>query len=118
MNTFQSTEYFSIQHTATQTVTMRIMQMADGWIYDHADATFKANATLCTTPDIPCTERTDLGDATNSQYVATVDMTQINNDRRPVQYLVQFRDDTPTILGTTEMRVASAQAIYPGRLSM
>lgn len=106
----QTSEVFSTTHTAGKTVYARFCRMADRYIFDQDDTSWKAKTGFCTTPLHLATEVTDMGDATNSQYFLAVDlaafMDTAGNSLQPQQFMVQFIEDS-AILATTQFWVVS-----------
>ena len=108
-----NTEAFSVIHTASKTVFAYFMRAADGWILDKHDKTFKVNRAACTQPKWQATERTDFGDADESLYAVSFDMTDLRKTNPKQEFLVQWVDDLATdeIIDTEAFYVANGQII-------
>ena len=102
-------ETFSVLHTLGKTVYAYIMRSSDGFILGSADNVFAANVAAADTPKHAATERTDLGDATDSLYTVNLELANLNTDPQPLEFVLQFRDDlgTDEIIDTTAFRVAA-----------
>lgn len=112
--TIQTTEYFVQQHTANKQVVLRVLRLSDNFVLDASDNTFKTNAAACDLPHFAAEELTDVGDATNSQYKAAVDIGNLTKGLQPEQYVFQFRsnlDGVHTIISTITSWVANSRRI-------
>ena len=106
-------EYFSVVHTAGKTVYFRFMDPSDGTVFDFDDDTWEANLAACTTPKLAATERTDLGDADESTYVAGTDLADMYNTAAAKQFVVQAVDDLATdeVIATAGFNISSGVRI-------
>jgi len=108
-----ATEYFSVVHTAGKTVYFRFMDPSDGTVFDFDDDAWEVNLAACTTPKLAATERTDLGDADESTYVAGTDLTDMYNTAAAKQFVVQAVDDLATdeVIATAGFLVSSGTRV-------
>jgi len=104
----ETMEVFATETDAGSTVTVRFMRLEDRYVYDQADSTWKQTAAKCTTPDHSASEIKDMSDTITSEYSASVDMTQFNNERKPQQFMAQFRAGG-IILATSDFWVVSGR---------
>ncbi|HUU99257.1 MAG TPA: hypothetical protein VM487_26285 [Phycisphaerae bacterium] len=108
-----ATEYFSVVHTASKSVYFRFMDPADGTVFDFDDNAWEANLAACTTPKLAATERTDLGDADESTYIAGTNLTNMYNTAAAKQFLVQAVDDLATdeVIATAGFSISSGYRV-------
>lgn len=100
-----ATEYLWTKHTAGLTVYFRFVDPSNDKVWDFNDDQWENNVGACTTPKRAATEKTDYGDADESYYVASYDMTSVNSTATPKEIMIQAMDD----LGTDEI-IAEAEA--------
>lgn len=113
-----ATEPFSALATAGRTVYFRFMDLANFKVFDFDDDAWEVNLAACTDPKLAATEKTDLGDADESLYVASTDLSAMNSTTTPMTIAVQAVDDLATdeIMGTEEMTVVSGTKRLAGQL--
>lgn len=93
-----ATEYLTVKHTASKTVYLRFISPSDDKVWDFGatpDA-WAANVAACVEPKLSATAKTDYGDADESYYIASYDMTSVNSTATPKQILIQAVDDLAT----------------------
>ncbi len=105
-----ATKEFSTLATAGRTVYFRFMDLSNSKIFDFDDDAWETNLAACTTPKLSATEKTDVGDADESIFVASYDMTNLNSTATEMRVLVQAVDD----LGTDEIISTGSFSIISG----
>lgn len=99
-----ATEFFSAKHTAglgDAAVYFIFFDTSQGAgvnlrTFDFNDGSWKATKAACTTPELFGTEKTDPGDADESIYVASTDLSNMNGTTTPLKVLVQVVHDLAT----------------------
>ena len=107
-----ATEYFSAIHTNALSVFFQFYDQAADKRFDFDDDTWQASPT---NPKLAATEKTAPGDANESFYVASMDLSDLNDTGTPLTIVVQAVDDLATdeVVTTEEMRVANGERIDP-----
>lgn len=89
-----ASKVFTVRHTAGKTVYFRVLRLSDRKVFDFDDNTWETNLAACTNPKAAATENTDFGDATDSLYWASINLTNLNNETDvPYDMIVQAVDD-------------------------
>ena len=108
---------------ASHIIYFRFIRPIDGFVFDFDDTTWKANVAACTDPNLEAVENTDVGDAFNSLYFASVDLSDVNSSSTPMAVLVEaWRDEATDVLepvtasfwvvsGKIELNTAAVDAI-------
>lgn len=109
-------EYFSVKHTAGKTVYFRLFDPSNSKVYDFDDDAWEANLAACTDPKLAATEKTDMGDADESLYVASYDLATIYNTAAAKMFVVQAVDDLATdeVITEDEIWIWSGERITGG----
>ena len=104
-----ATEYFSVVATAGRTVYFRFFDPSDSTVFDFDDNVWEVNLAACTTPKLAAVEKTDLGDADESLYVASSNLTNMYNTATAKEFVVQAVDDLATdeVIATESFQILS-----------
>ena len=120
-----ATEYFSVKYTSGNTVYFRILDPSNDKCFDFDDDTWVATVAAAVNPKLSATENADFGDADESMYVASVDLSDIYSDTTRKTFIVQAIDDLATdeIISAVEIIIAAGASTetptsVPGTLKL
>ena len=103
-----ATEYFSVKHTASKTVYFRFYDPSQDKLFDFDDDTWQAAPV---DPKLAATEKTDMGDADESLYVASYDLSTLHSGSTAKMLVVQAVDDLATDEVITEEEILIAAGL-------
>lgn len=105
-----ATEYFSVRHDSSKTVYFRFYDASQDKLFDFDDDTWQASPVNA---KLAATEKTAMGDADESLYIASVDLADLYNSATPRELVVQAMDDLATdeIIQEAEFWVASGERV-------
>lgn len=108
-----ATEYFTVMHLASKTVYFRLFDPSNDEVFDFDDDSWKANLAACTDPKLAATEKTDFGDADESLYTASDDLSDVYSTATAKMFIVQAVDDLATdeIIATADIWIMSGAVI-------
>jgi len=106
-----ATEYFMVKHLAGLTVYFRLFDPSNSKVYDFDDDSWEANLAACTDPKLAATEKTDMGDADESLYVASYNLATIYNSATAKSIIVQAVDDLATDEAIAESEIVVASGV-------
>lgn len=89
-------EYLRTTQEAGITVYFRLVRSSDDYVFDFDDDTWKADVASCTDPKLAASENTDVGDADESEYKATLDLSAVNASPDSLSVLIQVVKDAAT----------------------
>lgn len=109
-----ASETFSFEHTAAANIYFRIFNMS-GQVFDFNDNTFKSLA-AATTPYVTATEKADMGGTGRSGYVATINLTNVNNTGAANRYELKAYDNAAPADGDNPVSDALPFTVKFGKL--
>ena len=103
-----ATGYFSVMHTNGKTVYFQFYDAAAVKFFDFDDDTWQAAPT---TKKLAAAEQTEMGDADESLYTASTDLSDLNSTSTPLNVIVQAVDDlgTDELISTSEMVITAGE---------
>jgi len=104
-----ATEYFDVKHMAGKTVYFRFFDPSNSKVFDFDDDAWETNLAGCADPKLAATEKTDMGDADESLYVASYDLATLYSGSAVKSLIVQAVDDLATdeVIAEEELLIAS-----------
>jgi hypothetical protein len=107
-----ASKVFTVRHTAGKSVYFRALRLSDRKVFDFdaGQLAWKTNLAACVNPKAAATENTDFGDATDSLYWASINLTNLNSElSTPYDIILQAMDDdtADTIIAETHISVTN-----------
>ena len=111
-----ATEQLYVRHTAGTTVFFRFYDISQDKRFDFNDNTWQASPV---NEKLSAAEQTEMGDADESIFTASVDLSLLNSGASVAQIIVQAMDDLATdeIIGDAEMIVLNSERVVNSNVS-
>lgn len=107
-------EPVTIKHLIGKSIYFRFVNPLTGEVFDFDSNSWAANLGAAVQPKLAATENTDVGDADESLYVASVELDDLNSGNTPMKVLVQAVEDLATdeLLVEAEITITAGRPVY------